>query len=370
MVWDVLGYSLVTIIVLFVVYYLFERKLEAVGRFFSNKAKRFSGFLLIVALLLYFIWFMFVLIRANEIFIDSTVFDAAFPGRLNTESINFWKSVASSTLDSLVFLILISSVFALRSLRDPKEDDYKRKIQNLFPEIDMSSDIGLYLQKKISFLACISPNVHRVLTIDKLSDCEQFIHLSVQTDCDIKNIHHNHPFSDELRYKVKPDEFEFDSDYIIKVLKMQVIKHRNGKDNKSKVLPHAVAIRSSDENREFDQSLQLQLAPYETATYLTHSLMWQDLSKPFNSSNVRYTIEQNYEIKNDTKMDLYLKLIKPINRTFADRIKELFRINVDDKKERLVTLKVGDIHKFTTGEVEPGEKVSVLFSKEQFQKEE
>lgn len=329
--------------------------------------KAHSSILLTIAISSYLLWLTFVMIKSNTWFIGNETFDLWFPERIDTKKIAFWQSVASSTLDSTIFLILISSVIGLRGLRDPKEEDYKRKIQNLFPEVDMHSDMGQYLQKKISFLACISPCVQRIITIDQISECKKFIHISIQTDCDIKNIHHNHPFSDVLKYKVTLDKFELtEVDYLLKIIKMQVIKHRNGHDNKKNVLPHPVSIKNKDTNKTFDKELELDLQPYETATYLTHSLMWQDLSKPLNSSNVRYTIEQSYEIKNETGKDLFLKVNKPINPSLMDKIKKRFSINLEDKKEQLHTLKHDCTVEFSTGEVEPGEKVELNFSTSEF----
>ncbi|MDO6718839.1 hypothetical protein Q4575_05465 [Psychrosphaera sp. 1_MG-2023] len=346
---------------------LFAKEIKNGFQVFVNWLKNHSTKLLILAVLVYLFWLIFVMIKSNTWYVGNSTFDLWFPERTDEKLVSFWLSVASSTLDSAIFLLLISSVLGLKGLKDPKEEEYKRKIQNLFPEIDMHSDMGQYLQKKISFLACISPSAQRVITIDKISNCGNYIHLSMQTDCDIKNIHHNHQFSDELRYTITPDNIDFDEEYLVKVLKMKVIKHTSKRDNKCDVINHPITLKPGEDTQTFSRTLKLDLSPYDTATYLIHTMMWQDLSKPLNTSNVRYTLAQNYEIKNETGTDLYLKVNSPVSKSFMDKVKSRFNIDLEKHKEKLTNLKAGDVHNFGTGEVEPGEKVTLTFSKTKFE---
>ena len=266
----------------------------------------------ILGLLAYALWVSFWMIYANIWFADYAFFDAHIPSR-KTPS-DYAISYAASSFDSLIFFLFVGSVLTLLTTKSPEDEKLSTKVDYIFPGTGDDEKLSLYLQKRISSLACICPLTKRTITFQQckiLGDDEYAIKSYTKTNSLIKNIHNNHEYIlDDAMFKISADILE-DIQTLGEVHDVAILK-RLGSDElleKEHILNGAHTL--TNELNEFTQQYRMQLSPNETIQFMTSGWMWQSNKKPMTYTAARYTQKQQIDMYNELDIELKLKITSP-----------------------------------------------------------
>ncbi|QVK23127.1 hypothetical protein KHX94_18905 [Shewanella dokdonensis] len=191
---------LILVCFIFVIY-----KFETFKIFFINTFKKIKIknkriiFSIFLSLVIYSGWVTFWMAYANLWFFNNEFIIKHFRG--NNEPSDFSVSYAASSLDSLIFFIVIGLITFLLSIKKPEDETLRTKVSYIFPGYDSDPSLIKFLQDKISALACISPQVHRVVTFQELvrfDDIDKYaIKTYTKSNSLIKNIHNNHQYNND-----------------------------------------------------------------------------------------------------------------------------------------------------------------------------
>ncbi|WP_412522087.1 hypothetical protein [Shewanella algae] len=271
----------------------------------------FSKYVLL-GLLTYTLWVSFWMIYANIWFADYAFFDTHIPSR-KTPS-DYAVSYAASSFDSLIFFLFVGSVLTLLTTKSPEDEKLSTKVDYIFPGTGDDEKLSIYLQQRISSLACICPLTKRTITFQKfkvLGDDEYAIKVYTKTNSLIKNIHNNHEYIlENAIFRVSADLLE-NTPTLGEIHDVAILK-RGGSDElleKEHILNGAHTL--TNELNDFTQQYRMQLSPNETIQFMTSGWMWQSNKKPMTYTAARYTQKQHINLYNELDTELKLKITSP-----------------------------------------------------------
>lgn len=326
------------------------------GRTILLFLKKYIKFFLFMSCLLYGVWLLFLLAKANLIFSGNEFLDSLLPSRVSQEQPEFLISFAASTLDSFIFFCLIGSISLLVSLKKPEEELFKKKLEYLFPSVNPDSKLHLYLRGEVGSLACVGTHSERTIIVQDLSECGRYAKTVLKTVNRIRNIHNNDLYAnDRMLYMLKAEDVDFETTLLGEVLEVTVnVPTRR----KTQLLYQLKTFKTlTKDSPEFKDTFRVHLEPHEEAVYKTVGWVWNELNKEkVNFTTSRFTESESFEIINNTQSRLKVTVITPpSNGVLWNEL-----INKIRYRERMLMPSENMI--VETKNRSPNDKISFLFS--------
>jgi len=266
--------------------------LKLIRLFFKNLGKA-----PIIGVIAYALWcfILFVYIKewsTGSVFLDEAIQSYGTPSK-------FIISYAPSALDSLIFFILVGGILTAHSMKQPEDEKLSRKIEHIFPEVPTESKLSKHLIDKISELACINQLTERTISITEFSKDDKFLKLSIKSHSIIKNMHHNHAFSQSnMPWSFSVDSCKPNTDILGEVHEVSVV-HNITRGSEEKHLLQGIATLTKD-NMSHSLSYALDINAEKEVLYQANAWAWEDINKKWTFNSSRYTEVRKFIIHNGT----------------------------------------------------------------------
>ncbi|MFG0453605.1 hypothetical protein [Shewanella sp. YQ_9] len=312
---------------------------------------------LLIAICVYLVWVSFWMMYAN-IWCDDLWFDVHFPNRAKPS--DFSISYAASSLDNLIFFVLIGVLSILISLKNPKNDGLQQKVSYIFPKSEHDEKLYSHLSDSISSLACITTKVDRQITfLDACFNADRTktaIKIYNKSTSHIKNIFNNHDYiKDSPIYIATADDLSTDFCDIEIFGEIHELSIINNLDQGSESCQKENLITGLEQLKRdqmsFEQKLDMKLAPGQTLQFMTGSWMWQPINEETNMSftAARYIAAQEFTFVNRLKCKLELKISGAFGsesltlESGSNTVKKFSTMRPDDKLKIQIVNQISEI---------------------------
>jgi hypothetical protein len=282
---------------------------------FHNKAEKIfkrTGVSPLIGFFFYFIWVIVWLIYVSVLSTGIEDLDKLI--RPVGIASDFAISYSASSLDSLIFFLLVGFILTIIALKKPEEEKLNRKIEYIFPDVDSESKLLPYLVNSVSALACINTLSERVLTITEVSQDKKHLKISSKAHSSIKNIHNNTDYEEErMPWGFTVDVIKPDEKILGEVHELSIID-RIGNSAREKHIIKGI-VQFTDKNREHSVTFPMVLTAGQEVIYQSNSWAWETMGNGFDFGISRYTVLQKFSISNATDEEIHISVTKRNEKT-------------------------------------------------------
>ena len=208
------------------------------------------------------------------------------------------ESYLASSIDSFIFFLFIGAIALFISLKSPEEEDLLKKINFIFPETKNDQNLLLHIKERVASLACIVTESKRHIDLQDISQCSNFVKVSIKSESQLTNIYHNHDYiNNKMTFSIKASPVlgeelwgEVTEASLTSCTKTLPKDHNNLRANK----------KLTAKKPEYSKNLSIKLKPSQGAIYRTSAWCWQNPNDDFKFKVNRYTKKQSYTVRNSS----------------------------------------------------------------------